>query len=147
MLRRWQSLSHDDRVLLGAGTLWVLAAHAALRLPGRSFPEQRALLAALAARLPKLPVCPLSRAAWAVTAPARRLPGTRCLPWALALDGLLAQTGQASELRIGVAADGGSMIKAHAWVTCQGRDVSWNESVGGYTVLGAKIEPRESEPR
>ena len=93
------------------------------------------LLARTAGRLPTLSSCEVSLAAWAVSAAARRVPGTRCLAWSLALRGLLAQMGIASRLRIGVAAGGDGRLDAHAWVECEGQDWSWGEPVGRYGVL------------
>jgi hypothetical protein len=71
---------------------------------------------------------------WAVSAAARRLPGTRCLPRALALQALLRQAGIASELRIGVA-KAGEELAAHAWVECEGRALTDGEELGGYHPL------------
>jgi hypothetical protein len=139
MLRKWIALRADERRLLEAGVLWVMMAHATLRLPMGSFARKQRALDAIARRLPKLLACAPSRAAWAATAAARRVPGTTCLPWALAVRGLLLQAGMACELRIGVAPDGNS-IKAHAWVDCDGTTLSWNEPVAGYSVLGARVE-------
>jgi hypothetical protein len=127
-------------VLLAAGVFWVLAAHAALRAPVESLPAKRRALDALAKRLPRLSRCTLADAKWAVTAAGRRVPQTACLPWALALRGLLAQAGIASELRIGVATDGRA-LKAHAWVECGDQTLSWNEPVAGYSVLGTRVDP------
>jgi hypothetical protein len=145
MLRKWSALRPDERALLAAAVLWVAAAHAALRLPGASFPDKQGALDAVARRLPRLRSCTLSRAAWAVTAAAKRVPGTMCLPWALALRGLLLQAGIASELRIGVAPGGDEALKAHAWVECDGKILSWDEPVAGYSVLSARIESSSAE--
>ena len=57
--------------------------------------------------------------AWAVSAAARRLLGTRCLARALALHALLRQAGIPSELRIGVSRMQAGLL-AHAWVECDG---------------------------
>ena len=124
-----------------AGTLatlalgWVFLARALLRFSTRPIDEQELLLARTAGRLPTLSSCEVSLAAWAVSAAARRVPGTRCLAWSLALRGLLAQMGVASRLRIGVAAGGDGRLDAHAWVECEGQDWSWGEPVGRYGVL------------
>ena len=107
-----------------------------------SLPAKQRALAALAKRLPRLPRCTLADATWAVTAASKRVPGTKCLPWALALHGLLAQAGIASELRIGVAADGDA-LKAHAWVECGDETLTWNEPVEPYSVLARAWSRRE----
>lgn len=140
MFARWTELRPDERVLLAAAVFWVMAAHAALRLPPESFVAKQRAFDAFARRLPRLQACAPSRAAWAVTAAAKRIPGTKCLPWALALRGLLAQASIDSELRIGVARDADEAIKAHAWVECDGSSLSWGEPVDGYSVLAARVE-------
>jgi hypothetical protein len=148
MLRRWIALRADERALLAGGVLWVMTAQAVLRVPLTSFINKQRALDAVARGLPRLHARTPSRAVWAVTAAARRVPGTKCLPWALALRGLLLQAGIASELRIGVAPDGDA-IKAHAWVECDGTVFSWNEPVAGYSVLGSHVEQvkRAQAPR
>jgi hypothetical protein len=140
MLHKWSGLRPNDRALLAAAVLWVVAAHAALRTPLTSLPTKQRALDALAKRLPRLPRCTLADATWAVTAASKRVPGTKCLPWALALHGLLEQAGIASELRIGVAADGDA-LKAHAWLECGAETLTWNEPVAGYSVLRSRVEP------
>jgi hypothetical protein len=130
--------SRDDRPLaLAAIALsWVLLARALLRISRRPIPVLERRLARVAARLPALSRVDVERAAWAVTAAARRVPGTRCLAWSLALGGLLAQMGVPSRLRFGVARQGPGAIDAHAWVECQGRDWSWGgDAARGYGVL------------
>jgi hypothetical protein len=141
MLRKWLVLRPRERSLFAAGAFWVLAAHALLRSPLRSFAAKQRAFDALAKRLPRLTACTPADAAWAVTAVARRVPGTVCLPWALALRGLLLQAGIESELRIGVASGTGAAIKAHAWVDCEGQSLSWNEPIAGYSVLRSRVRP------
>jgi hypothetical protein len=74
-------------------------------------------------------------AAWAVHAVARRLPGTHCLPRALALHELLRRSGFASELRIGVAR-AGTGIAAHAWVECAGEGLESESALRSYAPFG-----------
>jgi hypothetical protein len=138
MLCKWIALRENERKLLVAGAFWVLMARAVLRIPPESLPAKQRALDALAQRLPRLSKCTVADAKWAVTAAARRLPNTVCLPWALALRGLLSQSGIASRLRIGVAVDD-RVFKAHAWVECGDCSLSWNESVVGYTVLETHV--------
>src|SRR5215831_3504932 len=116
MLRRFAALEARERALVASALAWVLAARVALRVGGRSFAARQRLLDWLSARAPALTPCPVARASWAITAAARRVPGTRCLAWALALRGLLGQMGIASEVCIGVAASEPGTFKAHAWV-------------------------------
>lgn len=124
----------ERRALAARALGWVVVSQVTLRVPGASLPQRLRWLDWLAARLPAPARCTADQAAWAVTAAARRVPRTRCLPWALALRGLLAQVGLASELRIGVAPAGPAAIKAHAWVECDGRTWSWGDAEG-YSVL------------
>jgi len=135
------ALDARRRALIAYGCGWVLIARAAVTVPGCSLPRRQRWLDRLAARLPAPPRCTEREAAWAITAAARRIPGTRCLDWALALRGLLAQTGIASEVRIGVAADGPGAIRAHAWIDVAGRTWSWGDT-DGYSVL----RPRGAGP-
>jgi hypothetical protein len=143
MLRELQllrALDGSDRRLLVAALGWVLAARAALHAPGRSFVRKQAALDALARSLPSLPSCTSSAACWAVTAASKRVPGTVCLPWALALKGLLAQSGRHAELRIGVAprATPDLPLDAHAWLECDGEQLTWGQPVERYDLLRAR---------
>jgi hypothetical protein len=134
LLRKLASTDRRRRVLVAYGLGWVVIAKAALAVPGGSLPRRQRWLDRLAARLPAPPSCTGADAAWAITAVAQRVPGTRCLAWSLALRGLLAQGGIASELRIGVATDGPGTIRAHAWVESGGATWSWGETEN-YSVL------------
>jgi hypothetical protein len=137
VLRRVAALDARRRALIAYGFGWVLVSKAALGVPRTSLPRRQRWLDRLAARVPAPARCTVGEAAWAITAAARRIPGTRCLEWALALRGLLSQAGIASELRIGVAADGPGAIRAHAWVEAAGETWSWGDT-GGYSVLRAR---------
>ncbi len=135
MLRKLARLSHRERVLLALALWWVLIARAALALRVGSLVAKQSALSAMSDRLPRLGSTTADQAVWAVTAAARRVPGTRCLAWALALRGLLGQAGVASDLCIGVAIERVGVLKAHAWVQCSRRSFSWGDDVHGYTVL------------
>jgi hypothetical protein len=137
VLRKLAALDARRRALIAYGLGWVVAAKAALRVTGRSLPRRQGWLDRLAVHAPAPPPCSPREAAWAITAAARRIPGTRCLEWALAMRGLLSQTGVASELRIGVAADGAGAIRAHAWVETAGESWSWGD-MDAYSVLRAR---------
>jgi hypothetical protein len=134
VLGRLAGLDARRRALVAHGVGWVLIARAALAIPGGSLPRRQRWLDRLATRLPAPPPCTPGEAAWAITAAARRVPGTRCLSWALALRGLFTQAGIAAELRIGVAADGPGAIRAHAWIDAGGQTWSWGDT-DGYSVL------------
>jgi hypothetical protein len=113
---------------------WVALSKATLRVPRASLPTRLRWLDRVAALLPTPPPFMVADAQRAVTAIARRVPGTRCLEWALALRGVLAQGRIESQLRIGVAGGDGAAIRAHAWVECGGQAWSWG-SAEGYGVL------------
>ena len=136
-LRRLAELDRSERALLARAVLWVLGARLGLTLV--PYPRLQRLLEGASARH-RLPVpVDMERVRWAITAAARRVPGTRCLAWALAFRGLLGQAGISSELRIGVAKADGGGFKAHAWVDCEGRSFSWGDDVSGYAVLRSQI--------
>jgi hypothetical protein len=130
------------------GLGWVAVSRLALIVPGASPPRWLGWIDRLAARLPTLSSCSPDDAARAVTQAARLVSRTRCLAWSLALHGLLAQAGMASELRIGVAADGDAGVAAHAWLECAGRTWSWvaagSESTEGYVVLWPRAASRSA---
>jgi hypothetical protein len=58
----------------------------------------------------------LRRVSWGVGAAAKYVPGASCLTQALAAQYLLAWSGYASQIRIGVAIDPNGQFKAHAWL-------------------------------
>jgi hypothetical protein len=134
VLRKLRALDARQRALIAYGVGWVLIARAALTVPRGSLPRCQRWVDRLAARLPAPPRCTRGETAWAITAAARRIPGTRCLDWALALRALFAQQGIASDLRIGVAADGAGAIRAHAWIVAGGETWSWGDPTA-YSVL------------
>jgi hypothetical protein len=137
MLGRLAALDARRRALAVRGLGWVVIARAALAASGGSLPRSQRWLDRLAARLPAPPRFEPREAAWAITTAARRVPGTRCLAWTLALRGLLGQAGVASAVRIGVAAAAPGGIKAHAWLHAGDETFSWGD-VDGYTVLGPR---------
>jgi len=76
------------------------------------------------------------RAAWAVAAVSRRVPGARtCLVEALALEFLLLRHGFPVDLRLGVCRDEDGRMRAHAWVEHQGRVVIGAADMKKYTLL------------
>jgi hypothetical protein len=135
MLRKLATLPSDQRKLLGIGLCWVLVVRTLLRFSARSLPEQQRWLDAVAARFGPLRGCTASRAAWAITAAARRIPGTRCLAWSVALRGLLVQSGLSAELRIGVARSELHRFKAHAWVEAAERSWTFGDDIDDYAIL------------
>ena len=76
------------------------------------------------------------RAAWAVNAASHRSPGARtCLVEALALEFILLRHGFPAELRLGVCRDLNGVVRAHAWVDCEGRTVIGGADLENYTLL------------
>ena len=73
----------------------------------------------------------IGQIAWAVEAASRRIPGTTCLPRAIATHILLGRLGQASELRLGAALKPQGHLEAHAWVEVSGRVVI-GEAIEGF---------------
>jgi hypothetical protein len=136
VLARFITLTARDRTLLLVGLLWVLMARLALLWPAGSFDRKQRILDVLSSRLLCIHLRAVDDAAWAVSAVARRVPGARCLAWALALRGLLRQAGVAAELQIGVAVGShAGALKAHAWLVCDGRTLSWGDDIKGYRPL------------
>jgi hypothetical protein len=72
---------------------------------------------------------------WAVLAAARRVPGTRCLARALALQALMARAGLGAQLCIGVAKESGGPLEAHAWVLHNGQPVFDEPELARYSLL------------
>ena len=74
---------------------------------------------------------------WAVTAASRYVPAATCLPQALAVQALLANSGYSSRVEIGVAKDERRRLEAHAWVTCGDRVIMGGADVARYAQLTA----------
>ena len=87
---------------------------------------------------------PVSRLEWAVRAASRRVPMASCLTQALALQFLLASSGRASEIHIGVRKDAKAGFQSHAWVECEGRMLlSTPSEIAAYSRLLALDVPRD----
>jgi hypothetical protein len=72
------------------------------------------------------------RIGYLVAAAANFIPGTTCLPRALATQVLLGRHGHGPELHIGVNRDSQGRFQAHAWVETGGRVVIGGPEVTGY---------------
>ena len=105
MLRKLAALDARRRALLAYGAGLVLISKAALFLPGGSLPQRQWWLDGRGAPARAAPVH-TERGRLGDHGRGAPDPGTRCSAWALALRALFTQAGVASELRIGVAADG-----------------------------------------
>ena len=129
MLTRLVGLEPRRRHLLMRAAFWLVTFRAGIRLlPFKTV--RRLATPAVLVGSSKGPC--LESVTWAVAAAARRLPGTTCLPRALALNFMLRRAGFASTLQIGVAREADEALGAHAWVTCEGRPVGGSD-LGRYT--------------
>lgn len=86
------------------------------------------------------------RVRWAMALARTALPGTTCLPEALATHLVLSRSGWPARLQIGVARSEGGAFEAHAWVECEGKVVAGDRrDLSRYTILegseGAVIGP------
>jgi hypothetical protein len=119
--RAARGLSAADGVLLLEAASLLLAVRLGLRIVG--FHAVRAALQRGRSSISR----PRDRVVWAMKAVAKRLPATRCLAQALAMNALLHRHGHASNLKIGVRlidrAERDVPLDAHAWVECDGRVV------------------------
>jgi len=136
-LRKFFTLRKPDRLLLlrtgalvGFVRLWLWVApyrplHALLtRWASRTFDSSR-----ISRTYPE-------RAAWAVNAVCRRIPGARtCLVEALALEFMLKRHGFDAQLKLGVCRDPAGRVRAHAWVESDGQIVIGAAEMSRYTVL------------
>jgi hypothetical protein len=79
---------------------------------------------------------PAERIIWSVRTAARRIPGTTCLPSALALQRLLSSAGHPSQVYIGVAREASGFM-AHAWLVHDGVVVIGEQEHERYVQLTA----------
>jgi len=124
LIARYKTLTRAERSLLLRA--WVILA--ALRVGIRVIPFgvlQRwieHLRATAGAKVdPDQPT--VSTVVWAIAAASRRIPGTTCLPRAMAAHLLLGRCLQPSVLRLGVALKPDGALEAHAWVDVAGQVV------------------------
>lgn len=129
-------MSSQGRRMVVAALGWVMIIRAALWLV--PFASVQRLVQRLGRRSPRAlgPLTPqlVDNRAWAVSAVSRYVPGATCLTQALALQVLLARSGGASELRIGVSR-GEEGFGAHAWLVCDGRIVIGDTDLERYVQL------------
>jgi hypothetical protein len=130
-LRRWQELSGEERLWLRRAIVHVGLVRLALWV----CPFQR--IRTYAARIPKRwKPSPAERIAWAVNAAANRIPRATCLTRAVALQILLAKSGQPSRVEIGVAREK-EEFGAHAWLVAGGNILVGAAEAGRYRPLFA----------
>jgi len=119
-LRRFRNLPPTRRRLAVTSLLTVAAVRIGLAvLP---FGRLRAILRRVKSSPSRRPgaVPSAEELAWAVGVASRYVPRATCLVQALALELLLARSGRAAEVRIGVAKQNGH-LQAHAWVESEGQ--------------------------
>jgi hypothetical protein len=126
LIRRFLRVPAGNRwLLLGTFTLLSLIRIGLVLLP---FQVTYRLLSRLPVRLDAMPP---ARAAWAVTAAARYVPGASCLVRALGTQALLAGAGERACVCVGIAKGESARLHAHAWVE------------SGGAVVGPEDLPRE----
>lgn len=134
-LRSFLSRSRSEKMLMLAAIGWLGAVRASLVVQRfhrtRRWLERRGSHARAAVPDPDLE---LQRVRWAVSRASRLLPGTRCLPQALAGQVLLARRGVPVNLRIGVG-HGEEGFAAHAWLERDGKTVLGEARPGEFTPL------------
>jgi hypothetical protein len=117
-LTKFRALSLPDKLLL----LRCWACVAAIRV-GLTLSSYRTLRRYLPERAPakQSDQDELMRLVWAVRNASRTVPRATCLTQALALQFLLAWSGQRSQIRVGVAQGEDGRFLAHAWLVSDGR--------------------------
>ena len=116
--RRLAALPADERLrLLHAALVVATVRLALLALP---FRRVRAFVDARQPAPQRSGRVAANQWAWAVGVAARRIPGASCLTQALALQWLLARTGQSSQIHVGVTKHGARGIESHAWLESGG---------------------------
>jgi hypothetical protein len=136
-LRRLARLSRDDRRVLGEALVTLTAASLAIRLlPFKRTVEMmqgRGVRPELdAARAERL----TNQCRWAVTLWADRVPWRAvCFQRGLALHLMLRRRGIASTLHYGVAQHGPKGLRAHVWISSEGRPVLGVDEAAGFACL------------
>ncbi len=134
-LRKLLRLPWKDRLLLLQSALLLIAIRLGLRVA--SFHSlQRMLERGAPGREAQATGAEIDRVGWAVRVASYFLPGTTCLPQALAVQALLTRRGSRTRVRIGVAKRGQGQLAAHAWVEDEEQRVIYDpEDRSGYEPL------------
>ena len=131
---RFFELSGAEKLVLVQATAWLLL----LRILVVTAPfaqVQRVVSRASRAGVPgvRRPEAPApSRIGYLVATAANRIPGTTCLPRALATQVLLCRNGHQAELHIGINRASSGGLQAHAWVEAGGSVVIGGSDVTDY---------------
>ena len=118
-LKKFAGLSATEQQLLLQTALAVGAIRLALWLLPFSSVQERVSRASGKAHQSH----PVERIVWAVRAVSRCVPAATCLTQAMAGQLMLARSGHASRVQIGVAKDDNRRFEAHAWLVCGERIV------------------------
>ena len=132
-LARYLRLPSGHKRLLHAAFAWLILARIGVAL--FSLPTLQRISSIFRGR--SLSGATLDELRWAVLAVARRVPGTRCLARALALQALLREAGMPATLCLGVAKESGGALAAHAWVLLDDAPVIDERDLEHYTLLSA----------
>lgn len=133
--QRFRRLNADERELVREAAVLLVWIRVALHL--LPFPTLRHRLD----RRPPAPRRSVVEITWALSAAARRLPGTTCLAEALTVHTMLRRRGHVPTLKLGVrdlqvSGTAEVSIDAHAWVECDGVVVAGTvDKIADYAVL------------
>jgi hypothetical protein len=131
---RFFELSGAEKLVLVQAAAWLLLLR--ILLAAAPFAQvQRMVSRASRASAPgvRRPGAPApSRIGYLVAAAANRIPGTTCLPRALATQVLLCRNGHRAELHIGINRTGSERLQAHAWVETGGSVVIGGSDLTDY---------------
>ena len=86
------------------------------------------------------------RIGWAVRNAARLVPASTCLIQALAASLMLRRAGLPAELHIGVAREGETGLRAHAWVDVDGRAIVGDHDLARLVALRAPSSASDPQP-
>jgi hypothetical protein len=137
--RSVRRLSRRERLDAARAWLWLVAARTGLTcLPYGSIAR---LVVRIPARHRTRDETSPERCARAIRRASRFVPGSSCLPQAIAAQCLLRREGWTSQIVFGVAQDKDGDLEAHAWLSNDGRIVVGGEPADHYTPLAA---PRAS---
>jgi hypothetical protein len=123
-IRKLLRLSLAEQMLLVQAFGLLVAVRIALWLI--TFKRLQSLLSRVEVRGPRKlnsRAVPAERVARFVAAASRYVPRASCLTQALVADTLLRRAGHDAVLRVGVARQAGTDLRAHAWVECAGKVV------------------------
>ena len=126
-------LSRRDRQAALRALLWLLASRAAVRVA--PYAAVARLVTRVRARAPHRDRLAPEQCARAIRRATRLLPGSGCLPQAIAAESFLRREGHDPRLFFGVALSATGQLDAHAWVENAGQPVVGGETAALYKPL------------